>query len=161
MANDKKTELLGLNRAELSLLCEKLGQSSFRGKQIAEWLYKKNAASFGEMTNLSKPLREALDKRFEINSVRLTGEHKAGDGTRKFALALGDGNTIESVLIPADDRLTLCVSSQAGCKLRCRFCLTGRGGFTRNLETGEIVLGDSSEKLAMNPQVKKAYLGGK
>jgi len=128
--------LPGFIRFDIALAPDigKLGEKGFRARQIAEWLYQKNAESFDEMTNLPIAFRDKLDKKFMINSLSQAVVEKAPDGTRKFAFDLTDGNRIESVLIPWEDRLTLCVSSQAGCKLGCKFCLTGQGGFTRNLD---------------------------
>jgi len=134
-----KEKIKDLSYEELAARVEGMEEPRFRARQVAEWLYRKNAASFDAMTNLPKALREQLAKKFAVDSVRLAEEQKSADGARKFSFALGDGERIESVLIPAEDRLTLCVSSQAGCKLGCRFCLTGRGGFSRNLTAGEIV----------------------
>jgi len=134
-----KEKIKNLSVAELEERVIELGEPRFRARQIAEWLYQKSAESFDEMTNLPKAFRDKLDKKFMINSLSPSAVEKASDGTRKFAFELTDGNRIESVLIPWEDRLTLCVSSQAGCKLGCKFCLTGQGGFTRNLESGEIV----------------------
>ncbi|MFA6451333.1 MAG: 23S rRNA (adenine(2503)-C(2))-methyltransferase RlmN [bacterium] len=134
-----KEQIKNLTLAALIERLGDLGEPRFRAKQIFEWIYQKNAASFDEMSNLSKTLRDKLDKQFSLNSVKLAAQEKAGDGTRKFVFELWDGERIECVMIPAEDRLTLCVSSQAGCKLGCKFCLTGSGGFSRNLEQGEIV----------------------
>jgi 23S rRNA (adenine2503-C2)-methyltransferase len=134
-----KEKIKNLSAAELLERVGELGEPRFRARQISEWLYQKNASSFEEMSNLSKTLRDKLDKKFDIDSVKLSKEEKSKDYTRKFVFELADGERIECVLIPFEDRLTLCVSSQAGCKLGCKFCLTGSGGFSRNLETGEIV----------------------
>ncbi len=134
-----KEKIKDLSFEELVARVDEMGEPRFRARQVAEWLYRKNAASFDAMTNLPKALREQLEKKFALSSVSLIEERKSPDGARKYSFALEDGERIESVLIPAEDRLTLCVSSQAGCKLGCRFCLTGSGGFSRNLTTGEIV----------------------
>lgn len=123
------------------------GQSKFRARQVVEWLFQKRVASFEEMTNLSRGLRDELAADFTVGSlpvVRLTGSH---DTTRKFLYRLRDDRLIETVRIPANanfdgdrsGRLTLCVSSQVGCAYDCKFCASGLAGFTRNLDAGEIV----------------------
>jgi 23S rRNA (adenine2503-C2)-methyltransferase len=116
-----------------------MGEKPFRARQIFRWLYKNDAATFDEMTDIAKGLRERLSEKFEILRLpaveTLTGE----DGTQKMAFGLADGKRIESVLIPELSRLTLCVSSQVGCRWGCAFCRTGMMSFTRNLTAGEIV----------------------
>lgn len=116
------------------------GEKSYRSKQIAEWVYQKGAQSFDEMTNLSKDFRLKLEDSFPIyNSIELVDEKISVDGTRKYLFELEDGKKIESVLIPDKNRNTLCVSSQVGCALGCKFCLTATMGKIRNLRTSEIV----------------------
>lgn len=132
-------ELFGLDRAELSSLCEGLGQSAFRGRQIAEWLYKKGARDLVTMTNLPAPLREELSLVSTVTRSEVIDESKAPDGTTKFLLALSDGEAIESVLLPYQDRTSVCVSTQVGCPAGCVFCATAMCGFVRNLSAGEIV----------------------
>jgi 23S rRNA (adenine2503-C2)-methyltransferase len=132
-------ELLGLDRAELIALCEKLGQPAFRGRQIADWLYKKAARSIAEMTNLPAAMREGLARIATLTRAEIVTESKAPDGTTKYLLELGDGETIESVLLPYADRVSVCVSTQAGCPAGCLFCATAMCGFIRNLTAGEIV----------------------
>ncbi len=114
------------------------GEKPFRAKQIYEWLWEKSVTSFEEMSNLSKPLRELLQNHFVINSLTIKNMQKSNDGTIKNAFRLFDGNIIEGVLIPADDRMTACVSSQVGCSLTCKFCATGRMDRLRNLNADEI-----------------------
>lgn len=132
-------ELFGLNRAELSSLCGQLGQSSFRGKQIAEWLYHKGARDFASMTNLPAALRDQLTQTAAISRSKVVTESKDRDGTTKYLLQLQDGETIESVLLPYSERTSVCASTQVGCPAGCLFCATGQSGFVRNLTAGEIV----------------------
>jgi len=133
-----------LTAGELSAYLESIGEKPYRARQIVNWLYEKNVASFDEMTNISRSLRERLAGRFDLNALRLVERMISRiDGTEKFLLETRDGHYIESVLIrnEGDDegRLTVCLSSQVGCPLGCRFCETGRMGFIRNLETAEIL----------------------
>lgn len=132
-------ELFGLNRAELSSLSEQLGQPAFRGKQISEWLYKKGAREIGNMSNLPTTMREELARVAALTRSQVITESKATDGTAKYLLELGDGEKIESVLLPYSDRVSVCVSTQVGCPAGCLFCATGASGFVRNLTAGEIV----------------------
>jgi 23S rRNA (adenine2503-C2)-methyltransferase len=115
-----------------------LGEPAFKAKQIFEWLWKKSAFSFEEMTNLSKALREKLIERFEIKAVKILTQQKSKDGTIKVAFKLWDDNIIEGVLIPTASRMTACVSSQVGCSLSCAFCATGFLERQRNLDAAEI-----------------------
>jgi 23S rRNA (adenine2503-C2)-methyltransferase len=115
------------------------GERAFRADQILKWLYLRQAVGFDEMTDLSKPFRGLLAENFTIDRLALADLRTAADGTRKLLFHLGDGQTVETVLIPERDHFTLCVSSQVGCAQGCRFCLTGRGGLVRNLTHAEIV----------------------
>jgi 23S rRNA (adenine2503-C2)-methyltransferase len=115
-----------------------LGLRKYRAKQVFEWIYGHHVASFDEMTNLAKAERLLLAERFYISHLRVLKTECSADGTRKFLFELEDKHTIESVLIPDEDRSTLCISSQVGCAQACRFCLTGSTGFRRNLEAFEI-----------------------
>ena len=117
-----------------------LGFKAYRAAQIFQWVYRHHARSFGEMTSIAAADRERLASLFTIASLPVLRAERSSDGTRKFLFGLADGHTIESVLIPDEDRQTLCISSQVGCGQACRFCLTGSGGFVRDLEAGEIVL---------------------
>ena len=121
-------------KAELSAM----GEPAFRAKQIHEWIWKKGAGSFEEMTNLSKPLREALNNRFEFRKVSIKTMQKSSDRTIKIAFSLHDDNIVEGVLIPTSTRMTACISSQVGCSLSCKFCATGYLERQRNLDSGEI-----------------------
>lgn len=115
------------------------GYKPYRVKQVLGWVYCKKVNSIDDMTNLSKKTREELKKEFYISSLTLLKEQISEDNTEKFLFELEDKLRIESVLIPDDNRLTLCISTQVGCKLKCSFCYTGKVGFTRNLTTGEII----------------------
>ena len=114
-------------------------QPAYRAKQIWQWLFKKRATSFAEMTNLSTSLREQLDDRFLISRLKILRQADSSDGTVKFLFGLTDGHSIESVLIPETKRLTLCISTQAGCGFGCAFCATALLGLKRNLKASEIL----------------------
>ncbi|MBI4687893.1 MAG: 23S rRNA (adenine(2503)-C(2))-methyltransferase RlmN [Nitrospirae bacterium] len=128
-----------ISKDNIALCLESLGQKPYRAEQILNWIYKKLAASFDEMTDLPLQLRKSLNETACISNLALLSRQVSEDGTQKFLFGLEDGNTIESVLIPDKDRLTLCISSQAGCRMGCRFCMTGRLGLKRNLKAYEIV----------------------
>jgi len=114
------------------------GEKAFRAKQIYEWIWKKSAHSFDEMTNLSLATRQLMNDNFVINSLSIAKQQQSNDGTIKSAFRLFDGNLVEGVLIPAADRMTACVSSQVGCSLTCKFCATGYMDRKRNLDASEI-----------------------
>ena len=135
-----KINLKALTEQEIVKFAETHGQSPYRAKQIISWIYKKYAATFEEMTDLSKSFRELLNKTAFISSLKLLSRIiGTKDGTQKFLFELEDGETIESVLIPDNDRLTLCISSQVGCAMGCKFCVTGKMGLKRNLKAYEII----------------------
>jgi 23S rRNA (adenine2503-C2)-methyltransferase len=127
-----------LSKEQLIVQLEQLGEKPFRAKQIYEWLWKKSAHSFEEMTNLSKELREQLNNHFVILPITAYKVQKSNDGTIKSAFQLHDKHLIEGVLIPTEDRATACVSSQVGCSLTCSFCATGFLKRERNLTAAEI-----------------------
>jgi 23S rRNA (adenine2503-C2)-methyltransferase len=134
------TPLKNLSRDQIRELCAAKGLPNFRSKQLLEWLYKKGAHSYDEMSNLPKGLREQLANDYPIFSMEVIDKQVSLDGTRKFLLGFHEGYVAECVGIPAsDNRLTVCCSSQAGCAMRCDFCATGKQGFTANLSIGEIV----------------------
>ncbi len=135
-----KLDIRKLGQDELSTFFKEMGEASFRAKQVYEWLWKKSAVSFSEMTNLSKKLREKLDEKFLILPITEDKVQRSSDGTIKSRYKLHDGHLIESVLIPVpeDRRFTACVSSQVGCSLTCKFCATGQMKRIRNLDAGEI-----------------------
>ncbi len=137
-----KTNLKSLSKTELLLFIEQMGQKPYRAKQILTWLYKKHAASFDEMTDLSKEFRKDLGGKAYISNLTLLQKQVSSDGTKKFLFELEDSESIESVLIPntkGDTSYTLCISSQVGCAMKCLFCKTGGLGLKRNLRAYEIV----------------------
>lgn len=131
--------LLDFDLEGLALFCERLGEKRFRATQLFRWIHQKGASSFGEMTDLAKSLREKLTTTAHIKGLEVISRQISADGTIKWLFDVGDGNAVEAVFIPEEDRGTLCVSSQAGCAVGCRFCSTGHQGFSRNLTTGEII----------------------
>ena len=137
---DKKTtNLLGLDRAGLEMFFESIGEKKFRATQVMKWIHQLGVTDFQQMNNLSKVLRNRLSETSCIQNLQVAKDLISKDGTRKWLLQLQDGNNIETVFIPEDDRGTLCVSSQVGCALDCSFCSTGRQGFNRNLSAAEII----------------------
>ncbi|MFU8798011.1 MAG: 23S rRNA (adenine(2503)-C(2))-methyltransferase RlmN, partial [Gammaproteobacteria bacterium] len=139
LTNSTRTNLLDLDRKGLEVFFASLGESAFRATQVLKWIHQGGVSDIAEMTNLSKSLRERLANITEICAPEIATEQASEDGTYKWVLRLTDGNCIETVFIPEDDRGTLCVSSQVGCALACSFCSTGRQGFNRNLSTAEII----------------------
>lgn len=136
----EKINLKGKTLKELEDFFESIGEESYRAKQIFNWLYQKRVDSFSKMTNLSKLLREKLNEIAKIDSLELVKIQKSKvSNTQKFLFRCEDGSMIESVLIPDQNRLTLCLSTQVGCPLNCQFCATGQMGFKRNLTRSEIV----------------------
>jgi 23S rRNA (adenine2503-C2)-methyltransferase len=131
--------LLDLEPAALAQWFATQGEKPFRARQVSRWMHQRFAADVSEMTDLAKTLRASLADVAEIRAPVVLRDTTARDGTRKWLLDAGNGNAVEAVYIPEDDRGTLCISSQAGCALDCAFCSTGRQGFNRNLATGEIV----------------------
>ena len=131
--------LLDFDLEGLALFCEGLGEKRFRATQLFRWIHQKGASNFGEMTDLAKSLREKLHGRAHVKGLDLISQHVSADGTIKWLFDVGGGDAVESVFIPEDNRGTLCISSQAGCAVGCRFCSTGHQGFSRNLKTGEII----------------------
>jgi 23S rRNA (adenine2503-C2)-methyltransferase len=138
MTNAKKN-LIGLTRAELAREVEHLGERPFRVKQLWHWIYHRGARDFETMTTLGKELRTRLADAYTLERPTVAVEQKSEDRSRKWLLKLADGNEVESVFIPEEDRGALCVSSQVGCTLNCRFCHTGTQALVRNLTAGEIV----------------------
>jgi 23S rRNA (adenine2503-C2)-methyltransferase len=149
---------------ELKEKLELLGEKTFRAKQIYEWLWKKNAASFEEMSNLSKELRIKLEEHFFIDHIVLDDQQISSDKTIKCAFSVEKGKVVEGVLIPTSSRMTACISSQVGCSLSCTFCATGRLKLMRNLTAGEIVdqvvyLRDQAENRYTTPLTNIVYMG--
>ncbi len=124
---------------ELGELLKGIGKEKFRGQQVFKWVYEKRVENYDEMTNVSKTFRAELPEIFHFQLPRTVAELKSKDGTRKWLFDIGDGMTIETVLIPNKDRLTLCVSSEVGCNIACRFCFTGKQKMKRRLTAGQIV----------------------
>lgn len=136
---DERVDIKNLDREELKGFIRELGKEEYRAQQIIHWVYRHRVESFQEMTNLSKELRDFLQKASRLYCLAPKHVETSSDDSQKFLFVLEDGESIESVLIPDKGRLTLCVSTQVGCAFGCRFCLTGQQGFTRNLTTSEIV----------------------
>jgi 23S rRNA (adenine2503-C2)-methyltransferase len=131
--------LLDFDLEALTAWCAALGEKRFRAVQLFRWVHQKGEADFGRMTDLARSLREKLQAAAQVRPLAVTSEQRSADGTVKWLFDVGGGDAVEAVFIPEDDRGTLCVSSQAGCAMGCRFCSTGHQGFSRNLSTGEIV----------------------
>lgn len=128
-----------LNLPELERAFKDWGEVPFRARQVFSWIYKKGVKSFGQMSNLPLDLRNKLKNKFYIYGFKATKKLRSLDQTEKFLFGLRGGNFIEGVVIPAKDRITGCISTQAGCKFACRFCSSGLSGFKRNLTAGEIL----------------------
>ena len=135
----EKTNLLGMNQQDLEAFFAELGEKRFRASQVMKWIHQLNVDDFRQMTNISKAMQEKLIDIAEIRTPEVIVDQLSDDGTRKWVLKLNDGNCIETVFIPDDERGTLCISSQVGCALDCSFCSTARQGFSRNLSSSEIV----------------------
>lgn len=131
--------LLDHDLPALTAACARLGEKPFRAVQLFRWIHQRGVADFGGMTDLAKSLRAKLAGTAEVRVPQLIAEKSSADGTRKWLFDVGGGDAVETVFIPEADRATLCISSQAGCAVGCRFCATGHQGFSRNLVTGEIV----------------------
>lgn len=134
----EKQDIRKLSVDQLKSWMAEHGEKAFRAKQIYEWIWKKSASSFAEMTNLSLTTRQLIDEHFVINAMTVAKQQQSNDGTVKSAFKLFDGHLVEGVLIPAADRMTACVSSQVGCSLTCKFCATGYMERKRNLDAAEI-----------------------
>ena len=134
-----RKHLLGLSLPELESLAESMGQPAFRGNQIRNWLFRNLETDFRKMTNLPKPMLEALEAEAECTTLKVQARQDSTDGTIKWLLETADGHFFETVLIPTEDRRSVCVSSQIGCAMGCTFCRTATMGFIRNLSLGEIL----------------------
>ena len=135
----QKRPLLGLTLSELQNVVKNLGMPGFSAKQIASWLYDKKVTSIDEMSNLSLKHRELLKEIYEVGAEAPVDAMRSVDGTVKYLYRAGEGHFVEAVYIPDEDRATLCVSSQVGCKMNCKFCMTGKQGFTANLTSNQII----------------------
>ena len=131
--------LLNFDLEGLTAFCEQLGEKRFRATQLFRWIHQKGASDFSHMTDLAKSLREKLPTSASIEGLKVVSRQNSADGTVKWLFDVGGRDVIETVFIPESDRGTLCISSQAGCAVGCRFCSTGHQGFSRNLTTAEIV----------------------
>jgi 23S rRNA (adenine2503-C2)-methyltransferase len=134
-----RPNLFGLDEGALRGILLELGEPAYRARQVYAWLYAKRARTFADMTNLGKGLRGRLQEAYALQWPEVAETRVSSDGTRKYLFRLEGGATIESVLIPEETRRTICISTQAGCPLKCAFCLTGVGGYKRNLKTAEIL----------------------
>ncbi|PID30057.1 MAG: 23S rRNA (adenine(2503)-C(2))-methyltransferase RlmN [Candidatus Cloacimonadota bacterium] len=136
------------------------GAKKFNAKQVWQWFYRKMETNVENMSDLSKKLRAIISSEIDFSPLELHEHHKSSDGTEKFLWKLSDGNLVESVMIPEKERVTVCISSQVGCKFRCDFCTTGKMGFTRNLTAGEIVLQVISMQLRSKRRISNVvYMG--
>lgn len=132
-------DLLDFDREKLGDFCESLGEKRFRASQLMRWIHQRGVSDWAQMTDISAAFRVRLAQEAHIGSLSVRFCHESEDGTIKWLFDVGAGNAVEAVFIPEPDRGTLCISSQAGCAMGCRFCSTGHQGFGRNLSTGEIV----------------------
>ena len=131
--------LLGLDAPALTQLVGQWGGKPFRARQLQKWVHQRNTSCFEDMTDLARDFRAQLTEQCVVQAPAVLTQQRSSDGTRKWLFDVGQGNAIESVFIPEDDRGTLCISSQAGCNVGCRFCSTGHQGFNRNLSAAEII----------------------
>src|SRR6478735_5785237 len=160
----KKVDIRKQDLAALKTFLENNGEKAFRAKQVIEWLWKKSASHFDEMTNLSLSLRQLLSEHFTLLPVVLDQKQVSNDGTIKCGFKLHEGYMVEGVLIPADDRMTACISSQVGCSLTCKFCATGYMDRKRNLEPYEIydqvvLIKDAAEEHYQTPLTNIVLMG--
>ena len=133
-----KLQLLGMTLDELRTVAKEVWLPAFAANQLADWLYKKRVSDISEMTNIAKAKRELLAEKYEVGCYKPSEFVKSVDGTVKYLFSAGPGRFVESVFIPTEDRATLCVSSQVGCKMNCLFCMTGKQGFKANLTANQI-----------------------
>ncbi len=133
------TNLLDLDSEGLVAWCGQLGEKPFRAKQLQRWIHQFGVSDFDAMTDLAKSLRDKLKIHACVAAPAIISDHTSTDGTRKWLIDVGNGNAVETVFIPEENRGTLCVSTQAGCAVNCRFCSTGKQGFSRNLTVAEII----------------------
>lgn len=160
----KVVDIRSLSLTQLKEALTDMGEQAFRAKQIYEWLWQKSSVDFDEMSNLSKALREKLKTNFTINAVKVEQSQISADKTIKSTFSLFDGNIIEGVLIPAEDRMTACVSSQVGCSLTCKFCATGYMDRKRNVNADEIydqvvLIAGQAEQRYGTPLTNIVYMG--
>ena len=151
-----KKNLFGLDRGGLEAVMAELGEPAYRARQLYVWLYRRRARELAAMTDLGKPLRARLESEFEVCWPAVAARDTSRDGTVKYLFRLDDAATIESVYIPEERRRTICISTQAGCPLKCAFCLTGIAGYKRNLKPWEI-LGQVATVMEEAPRQEKAW----
>lgn len=164
MMQEEKKNIRNLPAEELNKWLDSHGEKPFRRKQLHEWLWQKGARSFEAMSSLSKPLRDSLNRNFSLPSLSIDQKQQSSDGTIKLRFKTFDGHYIEGVLIPADDRMTACVSSQVGCSLTCSFCATGKMERKRNLGFDEIfdqvvLLNEETKKVTGRRLTNIVYMG--
>jgi 23S rRNA (adenine2503-C2)-methyltransferase len=162
--DQKSKDIRQLTVDQIAAYFENIGDKAFRAKQVYEWLWKKSAKDFDQMTNISLPTRELLKKNFVINHIAVDEMQRSDDGTIKNAVKLFDGMTVESVLIPTGKRITACISSQVGCSLDCHFCATARLKRMRNLNPDEIydqvvAIKEQSEQFFNRPLTNIVFMG--
>jgi len=157
---NKKDYLLGKDSTELEEFAIQFGEPAFRGRQLYCWLYTKRAANFRSMTDLARSFREQLTEDTLISPVKVLTEEYGSDGSCKLLFGLPDGNRVEGVLIPDNERLTACLSSQVGCAIGCKFCATGKIGFKRNLSASEIVGQFIALETAANQRITNVVMMG-
>jgi 23S rRNA (adenine2503-C2)-methyltransferase len=133
------TDLRDLHYQDIADRLEAEGEPRFRAQQLCRWLYQRQVTDLREMTDMPEPLRQRLQDHYHISTLRVLRHQQSDDGTEKILFGLPDGNQVETVLIPAEERRTLCVSTQVGCAIGCRFCLTAQGGLVRSLRPAEII----------------------
>jgi 23S rRNA (adenine2503-C2)-methyltransferase len=161
---DSKKDIRKMSLEEIKAFFVLNGDQAFRAKQVYEWLWKKSALDFEQMTNLSQKTRELLNENFVIHSLSVHKKQVSNDGTIKSSFRLFDGHLVEGVLIPADDRMTACISSQVGCSLTCKFCATGYMDRKRNLDPAEIydqvvAIRNQAEEHYKTPLTNIVYMG--
>jgi 23S rRNA (adenine2503-C2)-methyltransferase len=161
---DLKKDIRKLSMEEIRTFFISNGEKPFRSKQVYEWLWEKSAQNFDQMTNLSQKTRELLQEHFTINPITIHKKQVSNDGTVKSSFRLFDGHLVEGVLIPADDRMTACISSQVGCSLTCKFCATGYMERKRNLDPAEIydqvvAIKGQAEEHFKTPLTNIVYMG--
>jgi len=139
MINNNKVNIKSLSKNDVLSFVQGQALPQYRADQLIHWIYQKYVTTIDDVTEFSKDLRQKLVKKAYISNLDLIRHLHSDDGSEKFLFSLEDGQTIESVLIPNENRLTLCISSQVGCAMGCSFCMTGSGGFVRNLKAYEIV----------------------
>jgi 23S rRNA (adenine2503-C2)-methyltransferase len=138
-SSDDKPNIYELDQNQLNDWCDSLGIQPYRAGQIMRWIYSRGADGFDQMTDISKNIRNLLAERFVILPLEKKRIENARDGSRKYLFGLADGNSVETVLIPEKNHYTLCISTQVGCAMGCRFCMTAKSGLIRNLTKGEII----------------------